>query len=185
MRVGGASPVDEFLRLHKEYGSVSKFQLDLIALGCGASSMGVGITDSVFIQDQNRHGRSILDRHNGDARAVERLRKALASHGYKLKPDDHYIPTVAKHFGDPRAIVSHTQGLADLRKTLHERGESTYGEIEVKGEARGPRKPKHALNPAIVERIRQRKIQENPDLARKDQRELRHEIAKKHGKKIT
>ena len=39
---------------------------------------GIGITDTTFIADQNRHGRSILDRMGGDQRSVEALRKNLS-----------------------------------------------------------------------------------------------------------
>jgi hypothetical protein len=161
-----------------------RIAVQIVAYAVGESSMGVGITDSVFIQDQNRHGRSILDRHNGDARAVERLRKALAKNGYALKSDDHYISTAAQKFGDPAAIVNHTTGLGGLKQRLEARNQHMEGEVNIKPRENGiERKVKHRLNPAIVERIRQRKIKENPDLARKDQRELREQIIDQHGLK--
>lgn len=161
-----------------------RMAVQLCAYAIGESRMGVGITDNVFIQDQNRHGRSILDRHKGDARAVERLRKALARNGYNLKSDDHYIPTVARFFGDPQAIVNHTTGLGTLRQHLEGQGRTVEGEIELKARENGlPFAVKHKLNPKIVERIRRNMIKENPDLARKDQRELREAIVDKHGQK--
>lgn len=182
-RAGSIPVLDHYLNcLQKNDGNV-QLAIQFCAYAIGESSMGVGITDSVFIQDQNRWGRSILDRHNGDARAVERLRKALAARGYKLKPDDHYISTVADGFGDPAAIVNHTQGLGDLQRTLKKRGKTVHGEIEVQGEPTPPKPKKHELHPRIVERIRERKIKENPELARADQRALRSEIIAKHGSK--
>lgn len=182
-KAGNLSPGEHYLNC-LDSGSEPAFAIQLVAQAIGASRPGIGITDSVFIQDQNRWGRSILERHNGDARAVERLRKALAAQGYTLKSDDHYIPTVARFFGDPEAIVNHSQGLSTLRRRLKERGNQTYGEIEVEQRDKGkPRPLQHKLNPSIVERMRAEKIKENPDLAHKDQRELREQIIDQHGAK--
>lgn len=182
-KAGNLSPAEHYLNC-LDNGSDPKFAVQLVAQAIGASRPGIGVTDSVFIQDQNRWGRSILDRHNGDARAVERLRKALAKNGYHLKSDDHYIPTVSRFFGDPEAIVNHTQGMGDLRRNLEARGTEFHGEVNCEARDKGKRIPvKHQLNPTIVERIRQRKIKENPDLARKDQRELREQIIDQHGSK--
>ena len=181
-RVGSIPVVDFYLQCLEKNDGSQKLAIQFTAYAIGESSLGVGITDSVFIQDQNRFGRSILDRHNGDARAVERLRKALKRNGYNLKSDDHYIPTIAKRFGDPDAIVNHTQGMGDLRRRLEKRRTTVEGEISVKGEAT-PVQRQHKLHPRIVERIRQQKIKQNPDLAHKDQRELREAIIDKHGAK--
>ena len=181
-RAGAIPVLDHYLNCLEKNDGNERIAIQLCAYACGQSSMGVGITDTVYIQDQNRHGRSILDRHNGDARAVERLRKALAKNGYSLKSDDHYIPTAGLPFGDPRAIVNHTQGLGDLRRHLEKNQRTVEGEVSVKGEAREIKK-KHRLNPVIVERIRQREIAQNPDLAHKNQRELRESIIDKHGSK--
>ena len=181
-RAGKIPVLDHYLNCLKANDGNEKMAIQIVAYAVGEASMGVGVTDSVFIQDQNRHGRSILDRHNGDARAVERLRKALAKNGYALKSDDHYIPTVAKKFGDPAAIMNHTTGLSGIKKRLEDRGQSMEGEINLKPREY-ERKVKHKLNPKIVERIRQQRIKQNPDLARKDQRELREAIIDQHGSK--
>ena len=183
-RAGKVPVIEHYLNCLKANDGNEKMATQLVAYAIGESSMGVGITDSVFIQDQNRHGRSILDRHNGDARAVERLRKALAKNGYTLKSDDHYITTAAQKFGDPAAIVNHTTGLGGLKRRLEDRGQSMEGEINIKPRENGlPTKIKHQLNPKIVERIRQQRIKENPDLARRNQRELREQIIQDHGTK--
>jgi hypothetical protein len=156
----------------------------ITAFAIGESRMGVGITDAIFIADQNRHGTSILDRMNGDYRAVERLRKGLAKNGYTLKSDDHYISTAALKPNDPAAILNHTTGLGGLKKRMEDRGQSMDGEIKIKARENGlPTPIKHQLNPRIVERIRQQKIKENPDLARKDQRELCKQIIDERGTK--
>lgn len=182
-KAGDMCPIEHFIQCI-ESGSTPDFATQLVAQACGASRMGVGITDTVFIQDQNRWGRSILERHNGDHRAVERLRKALAKNGYALKSDDHYIPTMGLPFGHPDAIVNNTQGLSEMKRKAEARGKECQGEINVEDREKGRPVPiKHQLNPKIVERIRERKIKENPDLAHKDQRELRAQIIHDHGTK--
>lgn len=177
---GGMDPVKHYIRCVRN-GSSPKFAADLVALAVGKASMGTGVTDDVYIADQNRHGRSILDRMHGDRMAVERLRKSLAKNGYKLRDSDHYVETVARFQGDPEAIVNHGQGLGDLKRKLQKQGRTIAGEIEIKGEDTGPRKVKHKLHPRIVERIRRQKIAKQPELAARDQRALRHEIIEHHG----
>ena len=183
-RAGNVPVLDHYLNCLKANDGNEKMAVQIVAYAVGESSMGVGITDSVFIQDQNRWGRSILDRMGGDHRAVERLRKGLAANGYTLKSDDHYITTAATKPNDPAAIVNHTTGLGGLKRRLEDRGQSMEGEINIKPRENGlPTKIKHQLNPKIVERIRQQKIKENPDLARTNQRELRQQIVEQHGTK--
>lgn len=145
---------------------------------------GVGVTDTVYVQDQNRHGRNILERMGGDQRAVNTLRKSLARNGYKLKSDDHYIPTAARYHGDPQAIVNGTQTFGDLQKRLKERGTQTYGAVDTKHDSERARKtPATRLNPKIVNRIDQRNLSANPDLARVPVRDRHADIVHKHGSK--
>ena len=183
-RAGRVPVLDHYLNCLAANDGNEKMAIQIVALAVGKSSMGIGITDAIFIQDQNRHGTSILDRMNGDHRAVERLRKGLAKNGYTLKSDDHYITTAAIKPNDPGAILNHTTGLGGLKKRMEDRGQSMEGEITIKPRENGKPTPiKHQLNPIIVERIRQQKIKENPDLARKDQRELRQQIIQERGTK--
>ena len=137
---------------------------------------GIGITTAVFLQDQRRHGSSILAQYKNKPAMVERLRKDLAKNGYRLKSDDQYIATAARPgmSGDPQAIVNETQDHKTLERTLKERNERNVGTPKIV----------HRLNPKIVERIRRRKIAENPDLAHKNQAELRESIIDKHGSKV-
>jgi hypothetical protein len=163
--------------------TIMRFYLDRISAGMSPrfaetlamqEAPGIGITTAVFLQDQRRWGGSILDQYGGNELEVLGLKADLAKHGYKLKSDDQYIRTAAEFRGDPRAIVNETQSFSDLQKNIKERQARRADQ---------PAKIKHKLSPKIVERIRQKKIQDNPDLARQDQRELRHEIISKHGTK--
>jgi hypothetical protein len=143
---------------------------------------GIGITDTNYIADQNRHGRSILDRMNGDATSVEVLRRKLKKHGYTLKSDDHYIETVARFPGDPQAIVNHTNTIGDLKRRLIQRGTPATGMLNLKGDPElAPKRKKHRLNPRLVQEIDSKNLQANPDLARTNIRERHAAIIEKHG----
>ena len=142
----------------------------MAAMLASQTAPGIGITNAIFQQDQRRHGNSILDRMNGDQRATERLRKQLASRGYKLKSDDHYIPTAAAFPGDPRAVVSNTRS--------HQEVQAHANDLAAK---RARPQKKCSLNPRIVNRIAEKKIAEDPDLARKPRAELVESIVEQHG----
>lgn len=170
--------------------SVVEFFLNAIARGESPSMAaifalrqppGIGITDSIYIADQNRHGRSILDRMGGDARQVEFLRKGLAKNGYRLKDDDHYIPTAARFANDPEAIVNNTQTFGDLKKKVESRGDTTFGFADVEKVAKKPRKKNHQLHPRIVQRIDQHLTKQDPGRASKPASERHAEIVERHG----
>lgn len=164
--------------------TIMQFYLERIAAGvvpklaetfAMQQSPGIGITTSIFLQDQRRWGSSIADQYKGQPKELEALRQGLARNGYKLKSDDQYIATAARFPCDPAAIVNETNSFQDVKKMVDER--------HARMADAGPRKIKHKLHPKLVEGIRQRKIKENPDLAHADQRRLREEIVDKHGSK--
>jgi hypothetical protein len=173
--------------------TILEFFLNLVANGesprmaealAMQQSPGVGVTDTVYIQDQNRHGRNILERMGGDQRAVDDLRKSLARNGYKLRSDDHYIPTAARFRGDPQAIVNGTQTFGDLQKRLVNRGTATFGAVDTKHDAERARTKQHSrLSPSIVKRIDKRNLEADPDLARVSVRDRHADIVEKHGAK--
>jgi len=129
---------------------------------------GIGVTAAIFIQDQNRHGRSILDRMNGSQQATERLRKQLARRGYTLKADDHYIPTAAAFPGDPRAVVSNTRSHVEVQEYANSL-------------AARPPEPKIRLSKRIIDRHVEHRIKQDPGLAFKPRADLVEEIVEKHG----
>ena len=147
---------------------------------------GVGVTDTNFISDQNRHGRSILDRMNGSTVMTELLRRNLKKHGYTLKSDDHYIPTVARFPGDPEAIVSNTNTLGDMKRRLQNRGVQTQGMFSMDADnSRPPAPKKHLLNPKIVDQLDRQNLQQNPDLIAVPKHQRHAELVEKHGAQPT
>jgi hypothetical protein len=178
MRVGTETVLQFYLRVIA--GGTSPKMAEILAL---QQAPGIGITDTIFIADQNRHGRSILDRMNGDTIAVENLRKGLARNGYRLRSDDHYIPTAARFANDPLAVVNNTQTATDLRRRIASRGTEAHGFVEQAHRVQAPKRPRYRLNPRIVNRIDQSRIADNPDLARVPVQERHAKIVETHGSK--
>lgn len=137
------------------------------------------LTDDVIMA-----GVGTLDQQIKDPQQLNAIVTAARKKGYNPKPTDFYNQAVATEIGDPKAFINHGQGRSHVKKTLEERGMGGEGMVNVK--SREPEhdpheKPVHRLNPKIVNRIRDRKITENPDLARQDQAELVHSIVERHG----
>jgi hypothetical protein len=157
------------------------FFLELVAKGespkmaevlATQSPPGIGITDDIYIADQNRHGRTILDQFNGNEAQLKIFAKELKKKGYTLKSTDKYIPTAATEFADPKAILNHGQ---NSLKKLSEKKETPPTRVKACGGKR--------LNEKIVRRIMQEKFAKDPGLRFKDTRELRESIIDKHGTK--
>lgn len=126
-----------------------------------------------------------------DPENTSRLCKMAMSKGYKPKPTDCYLSSVAAEQGDPAAFVNHGQGLGSLRKSLDKRGyntrrgdDGTMLTVEPREADSDPYEtPKYNLNPKIVERRRKHLLSQNPDLKAKSQTAIRESIVDKHGKK--
>ena len=69
MRVGNELVIDFYLRILSE-GTPPRMAESLAM----QQAPGIGITNAIFVQDQNRHGRTILDRMNGNPQQVEALK---------------------------------------------------------------------------------------------------------------
>ena len=176
MRVGSELVIDFYLRILSE-GTPPKMAESLAM----QQAPGIGVTNAIFVQDQNRHGRMILDRMNGDPRQVEALKKSLARNGYRLRAGDHYIPTAARFAGDPEAIVNNTNTFSDLKKKVESRGRETHGAVSVNHDAERHRVKSVRLSNKIVQRIDQHQIKQDPSLARTAVSDRHAAIIEKHG----
>lgn len=141
-----------------------------------------GMTDDVFLA-----GFGTLDQQIKNPIHLAHIVKEARKQGYNPRPTDVYSPALARRIGDKAAFLNHGQGLGHAKKVAEERGHALEfdGPIaSVKArELESEPKPKQRLHPRIVERLRRRKIRQNPELARANQNELRHEIVEKHGAK--
>ncbi len=137
-----------------------------------------GFTDDVFLAQ-----RGTLDQQIKDPEALRRITSNARKKGYAPKPTDYYDPGVARYPGDPEAFFNHGQGRGKLKEVLESRGVESEGAVTTKRREPlvEPKKRVHRLHPRLVKRHMQRMVKENPDLARKDKREMVHEIVTKHG----
>jgi hypothetical protein len=137
-------------------------------------------TDSSFMAGQQKL-KDLSDKER------ENICKAAIKQGYRPKPTDAYMPTMAKRKGDPDAFFNHGEGRGKVRDVCEKnRWNTISGPVSVKGyrdPEKNPRGRGPKLHPRIVERNLKRAIEKNPDLAHKDQRELRESIVDKHGRR--
>lgn len=132
------------------------------------------MTDDVMLA-----GMPTLANMPADARnaIVQRARQF----GYNPKDSDVYLDSVASTPGDPMAFVNHGQGRGHVKKVLEYRGQASEGMVNTKyrepeEEVRGEK-----LSKKIANRIYRNMVRENPDIARKEVREVMGSIVDKHG----
>lgn len=140
-----------------------------------------GMTDDVFLA-----GRGTLDKQIKDKRSLEKVVSNARKAGYNPNANDYYDPGVARFTGDPEAFFTHGSGRGKLKRVFERRGVESDGSVNAVTVKRrepltAPKKHVHKLHPRLVQRHLRQMIRENPDLARKDKAELKHEIIKKHG----
>lgn len=137
------------------------------------------MTDDVYLG-----GVGTLDQQITEPDHLDKIVKTAIAHGYRPKPTDFYRADIAEFPGDPRAFFNHGSGRGEIKKRLEEKGMhmDRDGDVHCREPEEDPYlKPKFKLHPKLVERHRKRMIQENPDLAQKDQREVTEEIVAEHG----
>lgn len=150
---------------------------EMLAMRSAPRSM----TDDVFLAD-----RGTLNKQIKDKKSLGKVIHAARKAGYNPKPTDYYDPGVARFPGDPEAFFNHGSGRGKLKEVFERRGVESDGSVNAVTTKRreplvDPRKPVHKLHPRLVQRHLRKMISDNPDLARKDRKELKHEIIQKHG----
>lgn len=138
----------------------------------------------VMTDDTMMAGKGTLDKQIPIEQHRNAIIKAARAQGYNPKPTDYYCPTMPGPMGHPDKWFNHGEGRSKMKRILEREGVESEGYVSTKGRNdRPPMKKKHQLHPRIVERRRKEMLKENPDLARKDQREVREMIIDKHGSK--
>jgi len=115
---------------------------------------------------------------------TERLCRIAEAKGYRPKPTDVYMPSIAACEGDVAAFVNHGQGRGHIKKVLESRGQSGDGMVKVskrEPESDPYEKPIHQLNPKIVNRIRKQRLKQNPELGQMNTRDVQQQIIQDHG----
>lgn len=126
-----------------------------------------------------------------DPEGTQRLCQIATRNGYRPKPTDCYLASVANREGDPAAFLNHGHGIDAIRKTLNQRGyAATRGDdgLLLSVQSNEPdhdayEQPKHKLNPKILRRKMKQAVAANPDLASTPQRRarLQQDLIATHG----
>jgi len=134
-----------------------------------------GHTDASFTQFRG----TLEQQFAGDPEGLAQVVAAAKRQGYTPSYTDVYLPNLADSVGDPRAFVK-TRG--ELKKVCEERGLECTGTVNVKGRERREI-PNVRLADDIAEAAVNDMIRENPDLSRKNRKELKEQVIEKHGGK--
>lgn len=136
------------------------------------------MTDAVFLSGYGTLEKQI----KSDEQRSWLVSKAKAC-GYDVGPNHVYNPMLARFPGDGEAFIPPSDARGHIQRVCEERGQECNGAVTVKGVQKDPPpKPKgKRLAKNIIDRIEQRKIAENPDLAHSNRRTLRESIVHEHG----
>lgn len=138
------------------------------------------LTDDVFLA-----GLPTLDEQL-DARMLKMFKEQAAKKGVALSGNEHYIPTMAKYFGDPDAIVTHGQARGHIKKVCEKNDWNCDGAVsnEREGPQSDPDDDRVRLSKSIVNRKIQERMATDPEgTAKMDRRDLEADIIEKHGSK--
>ena len=152
------------------------------AAACACQSFPSAMTEDVFWG-----GRKHFAEVYGDAYHSE-VKSLLAQQGHSLSAHDEYMPELAQYKGDPRAVVSRSQGRSYIKKLCESQGLACEGGVTVKGRAptSDPLAPENCVDmaPDLVAENFERFSEDNPDEARKiPKKEIKAAMVEKHGAK--
>lgn len=113
---------------------------------------------------------SLIARHNAETPEWRRRQIALAAKRAGKCEEQVYDPTLADCVLDPNAMF---EGRGDMQRRIeHEKRPSTEAP-----------KPVHRLHPRLVREVIQEMAEKDPDVLRRDRRELVEEVTDRHGMK--
>lgn len=137
----------------------------------------MGMTDDVFWG-----GRP----HFADVYGEEyfhQVKSLLAQRGVTLNSQDEYLPELAQYKGDPKAVVTRSQGRAYIRRRCEELGVACHGAVEV--ESRPPEQDPFTsgvpLGEDLIAAEATRYVRDVPGADKMSRGELRAAILKNHG----
>lgn len=113
---------------------------------------------------------SLIAHHNAETPEWRRRQIALAAKRAGKCEEQVYDPTLADCVLDPNAMF---EGRGDLKRRI---------EHESRPLTEKP-KPKHRLHPRLVQEVIDQMAEKDPDVLRRDRRELVEEVTERHGSK--
>lgn len=114
---------------------------------------------------------------------VNHVKRELAKRGVNLKPNDEYMPELARFVGDPEAVVSFDGARSYIKNLCEKRGWACEGAVSV--DHREPDSDPYDNAPAMDERLIRQKgrqmVQKDPSLKKLPRRELRQKVLDRFG----
>ena len=137
------------------------------------------MTDNVFFAGIG----TLAKQYEGQEQYLNHITSEAKKHGYNPNANDYYEPYMARFPGDPTAFIPATGGRAHVKEVLKSQGRGCHGVMEFDSDA-GQVAPikKIPLGEDIIQQ-NVRRLQKDPDKARKPVQELREEVLHKHGAK--
>jgi hypothetical protein len=134
-----------------------------------------GSTDSTYFSDL----KTLDKQFSGSEDQGDMIVNSAKKNGYNPSSSDCYMPALARFPGDPKAFIKHSDGRTAVQKRYNE----TVADI-----AASKRRQEQAITlggkrlaKPIRDREYQRLVAANPDVKRRNKKEVLHEIVSKHG----
>lgn len=116
---------------------------------------------------------------------INNVKQQLAKRGVNLKPNDEYMPELARFVGDPEAVVPFGGARSYIKNLCEKRGWACDGAVST-----SHREPERdelddsncvPLAPDLIKSKTRQMVSENPDLKMKSRSELRQMAIDKYG----
>jgi len=172
----GPGAVAEFARLLGKGESVS-----MAAMLATRTPPALGNSDQTF----NRNRRSLLEQFGGNTRMLEMYNTNYrAETGEDIPGDAFVFRGLAKYPGDPGAILTHKHTLADVKKVMQARNVEIEGDWDQTPVSQAPKPQEVRMRGDLVEKYAEEYVQEQPDLAKMDLRELKEMVVETMAPKV-
>lgn len=174
----GRKVTEEFLNMVADGQSVK--MAEMLATRKAPS---LGITDQTYMRNKPH---SLLEQFGGSEIVLNAWNTAYrAKTGEDIPSDAFIFRGLANGIGDPAAVLSHKNSLADIQRVMRERNVRVEGDWEIEPVSAPPVVQETRMAPDLVQEYVDDYIAEDPSLATKDRRELEEMVIDKHSRVVT
>jgi hypothetical protein len=142
---------------------------------------GRGFDDNLY----QKNSKSVLEQLDGSKELYkawnDQYRKET---GENIPPGAVINRGLAHHIGDSKVVLTHKWSMADIVRTMKERGCEVEGDIDIESAPAAPVVQEVRLADDLIENCVEEYIVEDPELALQDRDELREMVVDKHSKPI-
>lgn len=178
VKTHGPAAVQRFLDMIQKGESVK--MAEMLATRKAPS---LGINDQTYFA--NKRG-DLLDQFNGSEIVLKQWNDEYRRRtGEDIPKDAVIFRSLASGPGDPDAVLSHKQSLAEIKAKMKVRNIRIEGDWEQVPVAAPPKPQLIRMGADLVEKYVDEYIVENPDLQHEDRNELREMVIEKHSRKVS